>query len=90
MYSAGTVLLVLFCLKIGTHEGTSPCDLLSPCNWSCEVFTHYDWSQRLVPRTVHMKLFEELIAGTCPRNSNWIGFVGLVAGTKAPKFCPCD
>ena len=28
------------------------------------------------------KRFEEQVAGTCPNNSNWFEFVGLVAGTK--------
>jgi len=26
--------------------------------------------------------FEEQVVGTCPKNSNWFKFVGLVAGTK--------
>ena len=36
----------------------------SPCNWSPEEFTLRDWLQGLVPRTVHTKLFEELVSGT--------------------------
>ena len=37
----------------------------------------------LVPRTVHMKCFEEQVAGTCPKNSfDQFEFMGLVAGTK--------
>ena len=37
-----------------------------------------------MPRTVHPKRFEEQVAGTCPKNSNWFEFLamGLVAGTK--------
>ena len=61
-----------------------------PCNWSSEEFTRRDWSQGLVPRTVHTKRFEaqvQQVAGTCPKNSNWFEFVGLVAGTK---FDTCD
>ena len=54
----------------------------SRCNWSPEEFTRRDRSQGLVPRTVHMKRFEKQVAGTCPKNSNWSEFVGLVAGTK--------
>ena len=46
------------------------------------MFTQRDWSQGLVPQTVHTKHFEEQVAGTCPKNSNWFEFVGLVAGTK--------
>ena len=45
-----------------------------------------DWLQGLVSRTVHMKSFEEQVAGTCPKNSHWFEFVGLVAGTKATRF----
>ena len=36
-------------------------------------------SQGLVPRTVHTKLSEEQVAGTCPKNSNHFEFVGLVS-----------
>ena len=57
------------------------------CNKSLVEFTRKDWSQGLVPRTVHTKCFEELVAGTCPKNSNWFEFVGLVVGTKVG---PCD
>ena len=41
------------------------------------------WSYGLVPRTVHMRRFEEEIAGTCSKNSNKFEFVRLVSGTKA-------
>ena len=37
---------------------------------SPEEFTRRDWSQGLVPRTVHTKRFEEQVAGTCPKTSN--------------------
>ena len=47
------------------------------CDWFILI-----WSQGLVPRTVHMKRFEEQVAGTCPKNSSQFEFVGLVAGTK--------
>ena len=50
----------------------------SPRNQFPEEFTRRDWSQGLVPRTVHTKRFEEQVAGTCPKNSNWFEFVGLV------------
>jgi len=63
-------------LKVGTHVETSP------CNQTPEEFTRRDWSQGLVPRTVHTKRSEEQVAGTCPKNSNWFEFVGLVAGTN--------
>ena len=59
----------------------------SPCNKPPEEFTLRDWSQGLDSQTVHMKLFEKQVAGTCPKNSNWFEFVGLVAGTKVG---PCD
>ena len=35
-----------------------------------------------------MKRFEEQVPGTCPKNSNWVEFVELVAGTKAPLCVP--
>ena len=58
--------------------------MTSPCNKSPEEFTRRDWSQGLAPRfTVHTKLFEEQVAGTCPKNSIWLEFVGLVTGTKS-------
>ena len=50
---------------------------------SQEEFTRRDWSQPgLVPRTVHMKRFEEQVARTCSKNPNQFEIVGLVAGTK--------
>ena len=60
--------------------------MTSPCNWSPEKFTQKHWSQGLVPQTVHMKHFEEQVTGTCPKNSNWFEFVGLVAGTKVGQI----
>ena len=66
------LVLTITTLKVSTHEGESPCP---------EEFTRRDWSQGL-SRTVHTKRFEEQVAGTCPKNSNWFEFVGLVAGTK--------
>ena len=53
-----------------------------------EKFTRRDWSQGLVPRTVHTKRFEEQVAGTCPKDSNWFKFVELVAGTKLSFLRP--
>ena len=67
--------------KVGTHAGTSP------CNKSLEEFTGRDWSLGLVPRTVHTKSFEEQVARTCHKNSNWFEFVGLVAGSKVGPCC---
>ena len=66
-----------------------------------EEFTRRDWSQSLVPRTVHTKRFQEEVTGTCPKNSNQFEFLGLVAGTKLWSLwldfeaeedgtCPCD
>ena len=57
----------------------------SPCNKSPEEFTRRVWSQGLVPLTVHTKCFEEQVTGTCPKNSNWFEFMGLVQG---PKLVP--
>ena len=54
--------------------------MTSPCNLSPEEFTRTNWSQGVVLRTVHMKHFEEQVAGTCPRDSKWFEFVGLVTG----------
>ena len=59
----------------------------SPCDWPPEEFTLEDYSQGLVPRTVHTKRFEEQVAGNSPKNSNWFEFVGLIAGIKVD---PCD
>ena len=63
-------------LKVGTHEGTSPCNLPH------KGFTQTKWSQELIQGTVHTKHFEKQVAGSCPKNSNWFEFVGLVTGTK--------
>ena len=50
---------------VGTHEGTSPCSY--PMK---KEFTRRDWPQGLVPRTVHMKRFEDQIAETCSKIAN--------------------
>ena len=34
--------------------------------------------------------FEEQVAGTCPKNSHWFEFVGLVAGTSFFAKTPCE
>lgn len=47
-----------------------------PCNQPSEELTQRDWSQLLLPWTVHMKSSEEQVAETCPSNSNWFEFVG--------------
>ena len=52
-----------------------------------EELTQGDWSQGLVPRTVHTKRFEEQVAGTCPKNSDCFEFVGQVGKDKVG---PCD
>ena len=46
----------------------------------------------LVAETVHMKHFEEQVTGTCPKNSDWFEFGGLVTGTKVGPACDqlCD
>ena len=44
-------------------------------------------SQGLFPQIVHTKLFEEHVAGTRPKHSNWFEFVGLAAKTKVGS---CD
>ena len=41
-----------------------------------------NWSQGLFPQTFHTKLFDEQVAGTRPKHSNWFKFVGLAAKTK--------
>ena len=58
--------------------------MTSPCNLSLDEVTQRDWSSGLVPRAgpmIDMKHFEEQVGGTCPKNSNWSKFVGLVTGT---------
>ena len=72
-------------LRSAHKKGLVP--MTSPYNYPPEEFTQRDWSQGLVPRTVHMKRFEEQVAGTCPKNSNWFEFMELVIGTKVG---PCD
>ena len=57
-----------------------------PCNQPSEELTQRDWLQLLLPWTVHMKSSEEQVAGTCPSNSNWSEFVGLVAGTRSLRL----
>ena len=48
-----------------------------------EESTRIDFSQPgLVPRLVHVKRFEDQVAGTCSKNPNQFEFVGLVVGTK--------
>ena len=76
-----------FHLKVGKHEGTSP------CNQSVQLVPLWVYwkglvtGQGLVPWTVHTKHSEEQVARTCPQNSNQSEFVGLVAGTKiATRF----
>ena len=61
---------------VGTDEGTSP---------RYEGFTRRDWSHAVVPRTVHMKRFEEQVAGTCNerRSPNQFEFVRLVPGDQS-------
>ena len=59
--------------------------LVPACN--SDEFTRRNWLQGLVPRTVHMKPFEEQVTETCPKNSNWFELVEIVAETKAG---PCD
>ena len=51
--------------KVGTHEGTSPCD------YSLQLVPWSVYTLGLVARTIHTKLLEELVAGTCSKNSNW-------------------
>ena len=63
-------------LKVSTHEGTSP------CHQSPEEFTQSDLSKGLLPQTAHTKRFEEQVAGTCPKDSNWFEFVGLPGGRR--------
>ena len=72
-------------LRSAHKKGLVP--MTSPYNLSPEEFTQRDWSQGLVPRTVLVKRFEEQVAGTCPKNSNWFEFMELVIGTKVG---PCD
>ena len=55
------------CLKVGTHEGTSP--LKSLHEGTC-------------PTNSSHQVFEEQVAGTCPKISNLFQFMGLVAETK--------
>ena len=70
-------------LKVGTHEGNSPCD----------------WSLRLVPATspgdqspfvftTHFspKLDQNLVPATSPTNSNLFEFVGPVPGTSPTNY----
>ena len=49
--------------------------------------SHEGTGRRDCPTNIHAKRFEEQVAGICPRNSNWLEFVGLVTGTKVG---PCD
>ena len=63
-----------------THEGV----VLQLCQ---EELTRIDLSQRgLVPRTVHMKRFEDQVAGTCSKNPNQFEFAGLVVWTKVASL----
>ena len=59
-------------IKVGTHNGTSP------CNNSQGLVASYELAFFAAKSTV--------VAGTkiasSPTNSNWFEFVGLVAGTK--------
>ena len=71
-------------IKVGTHEETSPCHY--PLKSLHEGTGRRDWSQGLVPRTVHSKRSEKQVVGTCPKSSNWFEFVGLVH--QWPKLFP--
>ena len=56
-------------VKVGTHDGTSPCNKSQGLVASCELAIFGRRDQNLVP-------------ATRPMNSNWFEFVGLVAGTS--------
>ena len=45
-------------------------------------FTRGDWPEGLVPQTVHTDNFEEQVAGTCPKNSNWFELASLKNSVK--------
>ena len=65
-------------LKVGTHDGTSPCNKSQGLVASCEL---------AIFATQFSRRDQNLVPATSPTNSNWFEFVGLVAGTKVG---PCD
>ena len=65
-------------LKVGAHDGTSPCNKSQGLVASCELAF-------LAAKSSRMN--QNLVPATSPTNSNWFEFVGLVAGTKVG---PCD
>ena len=66
------------CHKVGTHDGTSPCNKSEGLVASCEL---------AIFATKSSRRDQNLVPATSPMNSNWFEFVGLLAGTKVG---PCD
>ena len=67
------ILMSLMRVKVGTHDGTSPCNKSQGLLASCELATFSTKSSRRD---------QNLVPATRPMNSNWFEFVGLVAGTS--------
>ena len=63
-------------IEVGTHEGTRPYSLLKSLH---EGTGRRDLSHEQFTRSV---FGNTEVAVTCPKNSNWFEFVGLVARTK--------
>ena len=74
MYDKSIQVTIL--IKVGTHDGTSPCDKSQGLVASCELAIFATKSSR-----------RNLVPAASPTSSNWFEFVGLVAGTKVG---PCD
>ena len=55
--------------------------------WAVPVVPRGVYTKGLVPQAVHTKRFGEQVARTCPKNSNWFEFLGLVVGIKVGS---CD
>ena len=70
--------LAFKCVKVGTHDGTSPCNKSQGLVASCDL---------AIFATKSSRRDQDLVPATSPTNSNWFEFLGLVAGTEVG---PCD
>ena len=70
---------ILLYIKVGTHDGTSPCNKSQELVASCEL---------AIITTKSSRRDQNLVPASSPKNTNWFEFVGLVTGTRfRPVIC---
>ena len=57
-------------LRLAHKRGLFP--VTSPCNWSPEEFTQWDWSQGFVPQTVLTKCFRGKSRRDLSKKFKWV------------------